>query len=228
MTADQTGLDSIADATGSIERYRADIGARSPHDTMLHRFVLQVLASIGLNAAKLSASLRSRHAEIPWDEIIAMRQFSHSNERLDAAAVRKALSDTLPQLSSRLFDLARDASKSAAVDAESVADGEDGDSEADQNGTITLAAVRALRRDIELIAAEHGASNIRIFGSVARGEAKPYSDIDVLVDFQPGRNLLDLGALQMDLQELFGRPVDVAHPRPGRFRDRVTAESVSL
>lgn len=222
-------LDAIADAVNSVERYRGDIGVCSPNDSIVQGFALQVLASIGSDAARLGASLRGRHAEIPWHEIIAMRALSRPDGAPGAAAVNKALSDTLPQLSSRLFELARDAAKSAAVDAESQeSDGEGGDSEADQNDTITLADVRKRRRDIERIASEYGASNIRIFGSVARGEAKPYSDIDFLVDLQRGRSLLDLGGLQMDLQALFDRPVDVAHPRPGPFRDRVTAESVAL
>ncbi len=229
MTGDQLRLDAIAEATSSAERYRADIGASSPDGTMLQRFAVQVLASIGSTAARLSASLRNRHAEIPWHDIIAMRELSRPDGGADAAVLSKALNDTLPRLASHLFDLARDAAKAGAVEVESrEPDSEDVGSETERNGTITLADVRKRRRDIERIAAEYGASNIRIFGSVARGEAKPYSDIDFLVDLQPGRSLLDLGGLQMDLQALFEHLVDIAHPQPGPFRDRVTAEAVSL
>jgi len=59
------------------------------------------------------------------------------------------------------------------------------------------------------LAARHGASNVRIFGSVANGTADQNSDIDFLVDLEQGRSLFDLGGLLMDLQELFGRKVDV-------------------
>jgi len=57
------------------------------------------------------------------------------------------------------------------------------------------------REDILRIAGRRGASNVRIFGSVARGEADSKSDIDLLVDIEPGRSLFDLGDLLMDLQE---------------------------
>lgn len=65
------------------------------------------------------------------------------------------------------------------------------------------------RREILEIAAEHGAKNIRVFGSFARGEAGPDSDLDLLVDMEPGRSLLDLGELMLDLRDLLGRKVDV-------------------
>jgi len=59
------------------------------------------------------------------------------------------------------------------------------------------------------LAAKHGASNVRVFGSVANGTAGQNSDIDFLVDLEKGRSLFDLGGLLMDLQQLFGRKVDV-------------------
>ena len=69
--------------------------------------------------------------------------------------------------------------------------------------------VRTKRGEILRIAAEHGAYDVRIFGSVARGEAGEESDIDLLVKLRPGRSLLDHAALLVDLQELLGRRVDV-------------------
>jgi uncharacterized protein len=65
------------------------------------------------------------------------------------------------------------------------------------------------REEILRIAASHGARNVRIFGSVARGEADETSDIDFLVDMESDRSLLDVGALLSDLRELLGRKVDV-------------------
>jgi predicted nucleotidyltransferase len=86
------------------------------------------------------------------------------------------------------------------------------------------------RREILAIAASHGARNLRVFGSVARGDATPGSDIDFLVDLEPGRSLLDLGGLLMDLQVLLGRSVDVVTEKGlrHRIRDRVLKEAVPL
>ncbi|MBY0405157.1 MAG: nucleotidyltransferase domain-containing protein [Cyanobacteria bacterium] len=65
------------------------------------------------------------------------------------------------------------------------------------------------REEILKIASQRGAYNVRLFGSVARGEALEDSDIDFLVDLEPGRSLLDLGGLLMDLETLLGYRVDV-------------------
>ena len=86
------------------------------------------------------------------------------------------------------------------------------------------------REEILAVAARHGASNVRVFGSVARGEADDRSDIDFLVDLEHGRSLFDLAGLLVDLEDLLDRPVDVATV-PGlktRIRDRVLAEAVAL
>ncbi len=77
------------------------------------------------------------------------------------------------------------------------------------------------REDILRIAAQHGAHNVRVFGSLARGEARPDSDVDLLVELEPGRSLLDLGGLLMDLQDLLGREVDVVTVKGLRDRIRV-------
>jgi len=69
--------------------------------------------------------------------------------------------------------------------------------------------LREKREEILRIAAKHGACNVRVFGSVARGEAGDESDIDLLVEFGPGRSLLDQAGLVADLEELLGRKVDV-------------------
>jgi predicted nucleotidyltransferase len=83
--------------------------------------------------------------------------------------------------------------------------------------------VKRTRDDILRIAQRHGARNIRIFGSIARGDADAESDIDLLVDLEPGRSLLDPGGFQMELQELFKRRVDVVTERGlrERIRERV-------
>lgn len=96
---------------------------------------------------------------------------------------------------------------------------------------MTLEQLRRTRRDqILRIASRHGAQNVRIFGSAARGAASSASDIDFLVDLDPDRTLMDLGGLLMDLQELLKVRVDVATEgmlRP-KVRQRALADAVPL
>ena len=73
--------------------------------------------------------------------------------------------------------------------------------------------LRKRRNEILCIAAKHGARNVRVFGSVVRGDARPESDVDVLVDMGPGRSLLDLAGLLVDLEDLLGCQVDVVTER---------------
>ena len=90
----------------------------------------------------------------------------------------------------------------------------------------------AKHRDAILaLAAKHGATNVRVFGSVARGDDDETSDIDVLVNMEPGRSLFDQGALLMDLRDLLGCKVDVISEhkdmRP-HFRESVLREAVAV
>jgi len=86
------------------------------------------------------------------------------------------------------------------------------------------------RDDILRICAKHGAKNVRVFGSAARGEANEDSDIDLLVDLEPGRSLLDLGGLWYDLNEELGVKVDVFTVGSLRetVRERALREAVPL
>jgi prevent-host-death family protein len=90
--------------------------------------------------------------------------------------------------------------------------------------------LRARREEILEIAGRHGARNVRVFGSVARGDAGPGSDVDLLVDLEPGRSLFDLGGLQVELQALLGCGVDVVTPEGlrERIRERVLREAVPV
>jgi predicted nucleotidyltransferase len=86
------------------------------------------------------------------------------------------------------------------------------------------------RQAVLELAARHGARHVRVFGSIARGEATTTSDVDFLVNMDPGRSFLDLCALGDDLEDLLGRKVDlVTEPAISPFlRDRILGEAVPL
>lgn len=96
---------------------------------------------------------------------------------------------------------------------------------------LTLESLRARRDEILALAQRHGADNVRVFGSVARGEATPESDVDFIVDFETGASLVDQSGLRLDLIELLNVNVDVVsnHPRlTERFRRQIEREAVWL
>jgi uncharacterized protein len=95
---------------------------------------------------------------------------------------------------------------------------------------MNVHSLREKREDVLQVAAKHGARRVRIFGSVARGEADAASDLDLLVEMEPGRSLLDLGGLLMELQDLLGCRVNVVTEKGlrERIRDRVLREAVAL
>jgi uncharacterized protein len=94
---------------------------------------------------------------------------------------------------------------------------------------LTLKDLQAVRDQILGIAAARGAHNIRVFGSVARDDARADSDVDFLVEMEPGRTVLDISELILDLEEALGRSVDVVEIRhPSQLADRIRQEAVPL
>ncbi len=93
----------------------------------------------------------------------------------------------------------------------------------------SLEELRTRQSDILRIAAAHGVRSVVVFGSFARDEAGPDSDVDLLIEMEPGRNVLDLSEFVLDLQEALGRPVDVVELGcPSRLADRIRREAVAL
>jgi hypothetical protein len=95
---------------------------------------------------------------------------------------------------------------------------------------INLEGLRARRQEILRYAADHGARNVRVFGSTVRGETSAGSDVDLLVEMEPGRSLLDLVGLWQDLEDLLGTDVDVLSDGgvSPHLHERIYAEAVPL
>lgn len=88
--------------------------------------------------------------------------------------------------------------------------------------------VLSRRAAIKDAAARHGASNVRLFGSVARGEARPGSDVDVLVTLESGRSLFDLARLRAELEQILDVPVDVVADSGLAEDDPIIAGALTL
>ena len=86
------------------------------------------------------------------------------------------------------------------------------------------------RKDILRLARRYGVTEMHVFGSTARGEDTPESDIDFLVEMEPGRSLFDLGGMQSELETALGRPVDVVTEKglKARIRTRVLQEAIPV
>jgi predicted nucleotidyltransferase len=89
---------------------------------------------------------------------------------------------------------------------------------------LNRSAVRRHRNELLEIARRHGARNLRVFGSTVRGQTRSDSDVDLLVDLEPGRTLLDLVALRREASAVLGRPADVFTSDMLREPARVEAE----
>ncbi len=100
-----------------------------------------------------------------------------------------------------------------------------------EKATMNLSQlIQQKRRQVLEIAEGHGARNVRLFGSVARGETTATSDLDLLIEMEPGRSLLDIIAIKQDLEELLGCKVDVVTEAAisPYLRDKVLHEAVRL
>ena len=95
---------------------------------------------------------------------------------------------------------------------------------------MTLPKLSQRREEILRLAERYHAANVRVFGSVARGEATDASDVDLLINTRPGCSLFDLGGLLEDLKELLGCPVDLVTEDglKSRLRERVLREAIPL
>lgn len=97
-------------------------------------------------------------------------------------------------------------------------------------GRLTVEDLRLHRDEIVQIARQYGISNVRVFGSVARGESDEHSDLDLLIDVAPGRGYFEMAGFALDVEQLMGVFTQVATPNglKKRMKARILAEAVPL
>ena len=219
-------LHRIQDALVKIESYVKHGRRRFENEEEIQISLIHYLQVISDATNAISPVFKDHHPELPWQQMSELQHFfTHYYLALDKDALWKIVEQTLPalklQIDAELALEERNTEQSKTVQRRIV------DHEITE-GINTL--LQTKREDILRTAMRYGAYNIRVFGSVVRGEADIKSDIDLLVDIEPGRTLFDLENLLIDLQSLLGKDVDVVTEKGlrGRIRERVLKDAVPL
>jgi len=219
-------LRRIREAITKIMQYAKKGRRRFDREESIRLSVINYLQTVGEVAHAISQDFKDRHPEIPWKQMVSFRNFlAHYYIEIDRDVLWNIVEHDLPDLKSKidavLEQMDRRATNSKGLD--SIPGGK-------KTARAFEGLLEAKREDILRTAVKYGASNVRVFGSVARGEADAESDIDLLVDMEPGRTLYDLSELLMDLQDLLGRDVDIVTEKGlhDRIRERVLREAVPL
>jgi predicted nucleotidyltransferase/uncharacterized protein with HEPN domain len=187
--------------------------------------VIYYLQTISEAANTIPQNFKAHHPEIPWKQLADFHSLiTHYYLEIDTNALWDIVDNDLPGLQYTIDSVLKSSQEEVSRN---------------KNKQPLLKSkiaksyaelLKAKRDEILRTAIKYGASNVRIFGSVARGEADASSDIDLLVDVEPGRTLFDLGELIFDLQELLGHDVDLVTEKSlhNRIRERVLKEAIPL
>ena len=187
--------------------------------------IIYYLQTISDAARALPQHYRQQHPEIPWKQLIDFQNFiTYYYREIDLDATWTLVSLDLPALKAKV---------DALLEASMKHDVKNKKAYTSVDGEVAKAfreLLQTKREDILRAATAHGVSNVRVFGSVVRGEADAESDIDLLVDVEPGRTLFDLSELLADLQTILGHNIDIVTEKGlnSRIRQRVLKEAVPL
>lgn len=187
--------------------------------------VIYYLQTIGEAANMIPQPFKKHRPEVPWKQLTDLQNLiTHYYLEIDKDALWKIIDNDLPTLEHKINVTLEEAQKQVSRDKQEQS------SRKNNIAEVYAELLKAKRDEILRTAFKHGASNVRIFGSVARGEADAASDIDLLVDVEPGRTLFDLSELIFDLQELLGHDVDLVTEKGlhTRIRERVLKEAIPL
>jgi predicted nucleotidyltransferase/uncharacterized protein with HEPN domain len=219
-------LRRIQDAITKIAEYARKGRLRFDKEEEVRLSVIHYLQIIGEAAQAMPLDYKDQHPEIPWKQMVSFQNFlTFYYIEIDGDTVWRIVEHDLPNLKPKIdAELGRMISRAEhRKNLESIV--------SKRNAAVAFRELlQAKREDILHTAIRHGVFNVRVFGSVARGEADAESDIDLLVDVEPGRTLFDLSELLMDLQDLLGRNVDIVTEKGlnSRIRQRVLKEAVPL
>lgn len=218
-------LHRIQNATIKITDYAKKGRRKFDAEEDIQLSVIYYLQTIGEAANMIPQSFKKHHPEIPWKHLTDFQNLiTHYYLEIDKDALWAIIDNDLPTLENKV---------NAALEETKKQGSRNKYEQPIRKNEIAKAyagLLKAKRDEILRTANKHGASNVRIFGSVARGEADADSDIDLLVDVEPGRTLFDLSELIFDLQELLGHDVDLVTEKGlhTRIRERVLKEAIPL
>ena len=196
----------IRDAIARIEQYAAIGHERFWQETMTQDAIILQLDLMCEAMKRLSPELLERHPEFPSARMGQLQhELEHNFLNFDRQLAWDVTQETLPELRRTVAAiLANEQRQNRMKDAQSLK------YRWGRGSTITMDALLTDNRtEILRIAEENGATRVRIFGSFAKGMASPDSDVDVLVDLEPGRSLFDLIAIKHGIEDLLGREVHI-------------------
>lgn len=218
-------LRRIQNAIIKITEYAKKGKQRFETEEEVQLSAIYYLQTISEATNTIPQNFKDHHPEIPWKQLADFQSLiTHYYLEIDTDALWNIVNHDLPNLQGKI-DAILEASQEQASrsnNQQTFLRGEIAKSYAE--------LLKAKREEILRAAIKYGVSNVRIFGSVARGEADTASDIDLLVDVEPGRTLFDLSELLLDLQELLGHDVDLVTEKGlhNRIRERVLKEAIPL
>ena len=187
--------------------------------------IIYYLQTISEAARAIPQEYLTHHPEIPWKQLIDFQNFiTYYYRPINLDATWNSINNDLSALKPKIDTLLE---ASLKKEEQQIIVPSPGNNETSENLKELL---QAKRDDILRTATTYGISNVRVFGSVVRGEADEASDIDLLVDVEPGRTLFDLDELLAYLQNLLGHDVDIVTEKGlnRRVRERVLKEAVPL
>jgi predicted nucleotidyltransferase/uncharacterized protein with HEPN domain len=218
-------LRRIQNAILKITEYAKKGRQRFDAEEEIQLSVIYYLQTISEAAQTIPQEFKDRHPEIPWKQLVDFQSLiTHYYLEIDRDGLWNIVDNDLPILKHKV---------DAALEASQKQNSRNTNGQPSRKSEMAkpyAELLKAKRDEILRTAVKYGVSNVRIFGSVARGEADAASDIDLLVDVEPGRTLFDLSELLFDLQELLGHNVDLVTEKGlhTHIRDRVLKEAIPL